>query len=94
MPPNRPAFPQSVALYRYLLKKIRTHLPPEARDHYAHAARQGFVAFEDERDPQRIDQIVSRARVDAEWIVKKYSGWEEGKEKRKGQEGREEKQQE
>lgn len=79
MPPNRPAaslFPQSVALYRFLLKQIKSNLPPEARDHYSHAARQGFVAFQDEKDPQRIDQIVSRARVDAEWLVKKYSGWE------------------
>ena len=77
-PPIRPApplFPQSVALYRYLLRKVKQQLPPEARDHYSHAARQGFVAFEDERDPARIDQIVARAKVDAEWIVKKYAGW-------------------
>ena len=81
MPPNPPAsaFPQSLALYRHLLRRIRTELPPEARDHYAHAARQGFVAFEDEADPGRIDQIVERAKVDADWIVKKYSGWTEGR---------------
>jgi len=78
MPPKppRPLFPQSVALYRSLLKTIRSQLPPETRDHYSHAARQGFVAFEDERDPARVEQIVSRAEADAEWIVKKYSGWE------------------
>lgn len=83
MPPNPPAsaFPQSLALYRHLLRRIRTDLPPEARDHYAHAARQGFVAFEDEADPGRVDQIVARARLDAEWVVKKYSGWKEGKSK-------------
>ena len=85
MPPNPPAASpqQSVALYRYLLRRIRTELPPETRDHYAHSARQGFVAFEDERDPRRIDQIVSRARADAEWIVQKYSGWQ-GKAKEEG----------
>jgi len=81
MPPPS-SFPQSVALYRYLLKKIKAQLPPEARDHYSHSARQGFVAFEDENDPTRIDQIVSRAKVDAEWIVKKYAGWESKARKR------------
>lgn len=85
MPPKRPAFPQSIALYRFLLRKIKRQLPPEARDHYAHAARQGFVAFEDEGDPHRIDQIVARARADAEWIVNKYPGWE-----KKGKKGEKE----
>jgi len=75
MPP--PCFPQSVALYRYLLREIKTKLPPEARDYYRHSARQSFVAFVDERDAGRIDQIVSRAKEDAAWIVKKYTGWEE-----------------
>ena len=83
MTPNSPLFPQSIALYRHLLRQIRSRLPPQTRGHYSHQARQGFVAFEDERDPSRIDEIVARATADAEWLVKKYSGWEEEEEIKK-----------
>lgn len=80
MPPTPSPFPQSIALYRHLLREIRARLPLEARGHYEHAARQCFVAFADERDAGRVEQIVARAREDAAWVVKKYSGWE-GKDK-------------
>ena len=33
--------------------------------------RQGFNSHKDETDPERIEQIMSRAAEDAEWIVKK-----------------------
>jgi len=66
-----------VRLYRHLLRRVRV-LPEETQFYYKNYVRQGFNSHKDETDPERIEQIMSRAAEDAEWIVKKYvtkSGW-------------------
>ncbi|GFX53486.1 LYR motif-containing protein 9 [Trichonephila clavipes] len=61
-----------VHLYRYLLRQCKK-LPSNTQDHYKHHLRQSFNSHLDETNPERIQQIISRAVEDAEWIVKKYS---------------------
>ncbi|KAI9540884.1 LYR motif-containing protein 9 [Dissostichus eleginoides] len=62
-----------VQLYRHLLRCCR-QLPTEAmQKHYRHAIRQGYTSHADEDDQERVQMIVQRAVVDAEWILTKYS---------------------
>ncbi|KAJ8312464.1 hypothetical protein KUTeg_009837 [Tegillarca granosa] len=58
-------------LYKHLLRCIR-QLPGEAQSYYRNYVRQGYISHSDETDPERIQQIISRALEDAEWILKKY----------------------
>eukprot|EP00050_Salpingoeca_kvevrii_P007204 m.294514 g.294514 ORF g.294514 m.294514 type:complete len:67 (+) comp13003_c0_seq1:136-336(+) len=60
------------AAYREFLR-LCDRLPVEARNHYRNAVRNSFMSFRDETDPVRIQQIIQRAREDAQWIIKKYS---------------------
>jgi hypothetical protein len=59
-----------VGLYRHLLRVIAL-LPKESQAYYKHHVRQGFKSHADEDDPQRIQQIISRAIEDAKWIAQK-----------------------
>lgn len=59
-------------LYRHLIRRVKS-LPSGVQDHYKHYIRQGFNSHADEKDPERIQQIIDRALQDAEWIIKKYS---------------------
>ncbi|XP_010771141.1 LYR motif-containing protein 9 isoform X1 [Notothenia coriiceps] len=62
-----------VQLYRHLLRCCR-QLPTEAmQKHYRHAIRQGYTSHADEDDQERVQMIVQRAVVDADWILTKYS---------------------
>nr|CAH8825537.1 unnamed protein product [Trichobilharzia regenti] len=59
-------------LYAYLLRKIRL-LPPHMQGHYKHEIRQHFNSHADENDPRRINEIMSKAIQDMDWIVKKHT---------------------
>ncbi|KAI4815788.1 hypothetical protein KUCAC02_005915 [Chaenocephalus aceratus] len=60
-----------VQLYRHLLRCCR-QLPTEAmQKHYRHAIRQGYTSHADEDDQERVQMIVQRAVVDADWILTK-----------------------
>lgn len=61
-----------VQLYRHLCRRLR-QLPEPIQGHYKHQIRQSFKSHRDETDPVRIQQIISRAIEDTEWVVKKYS---------------------
>ncbi|XP_058490153.1 LYR motif-containing protein 9 [Solea solea] len=62
-----------VQLYRYLRRCCR-QLPTAAmQQHYKHAIIQGYNSHSDEDDPERIQMIIQRALVDAEWILDKYT---------------------
>jgi hypothetical protein len=62
----------SVKLYRELLKKTKL-LPIRSRDYYRTHIRQNYIAHDDEQDKERLAEIVSTARRDAEWVVSKYA---------------------
>jgi len=68
---------QSIAtpihLYRYLLRECKKIPNKDAQVYYTHFIRQGFNSHSDETDPERIQQIISRAIQDCEWIIKKYT---------------------
>ena len=59
-----------VTLYRHLLRIVAL-LPKESQAYYKHHIRQGFKSHADEDDPERIQQIISRAMEDAKWIAQK-----------------------
>ncbi|XP_022096326.1 LYR motif-containing protein 9-like [Acanthaster planci] len=59
-------------LYKHLLRACQK-LPTEAQSHYRHHVRQGFNSHADESDPNRIQQIITRALQDAEWVLNKYA---------------------
>jgi len=63
---------QSLRLYRHLLRRVKV-LPENSQPYYKNYVRQGFNSHKDETDSERIHQIISRAKEDAEWIVKKYT---------------------
>uniref|UniRef100_A0A1I8HKB5 LYR motif-containing protein 9 n=1 Tax=Macrostomum lignano TaxID=282301 RepID=A0A1I8HKB5_9PLAT len=60
-------------LYRHLLRLVRT-LPPGARPYYSNYIRQAYNSHSDETDPDRVRQIIDRALLDADWVVKKSAG--------------------
>ncbi|XP_006640989.1 LYR motif-containing protein 9 [Lepisosteus oculatus] len=61
-----------VRLYRYLLRCCKVLPSAAAQKHYRHAVRQSFASHADEDDPERIQQIIRRAIVDADWVMDKY----------------------
>ncbi len=61
----------SKQLYKYLLRACK-HLPEESQSHYKHHVRQGFNSHADESDPMRVQEIIRRAILDADWILNKY----------------------
>jgi hypothetical protein len=44
-----------------------------SRDYYRIHIRQNFIAHDDEQDEERLSEIVSKARKDAEWVVNKVN---------------------
>uniref|UniRef100_A0A194AK89 LYR motif-containing protein 9 n=1 Tax=Pinctada fucata TaxID=50426 RepID=A0A194AK89_PINFU len=66
-----PGYKEPVQLYRHLLKCIKV-LPKDAQGYYRHYIRQGFKSHSDETDPERIKQIIERAKEDVQYIVEKY----------------------
>ncbi|XP_066552020.1 LYR motif-containing protein 9 [Amia ocellicauda] len=75
MPPPLPAAElvrTPLRLYRYLLRCCRQLPSAAAQQHYRHAVRQGFNSHADEDDPERVQQIISRAIADADWVIDKY----------------------
>lgn len=61
-----------IQLYKYLMRCC-DKLPRGPQKHYRHMVRQEFKSHSDETDQARIQQIISRAIEDAEWISTKYS---------------------
>lgn len=68
---NRGAQVAARSLYRSLLRKIRL-LPEETRSYYAAYARENFVSFSDEDEPQRIRELQQLAERHAAWVLRKY----------------------
>ncbi|XP_077168536.1 LYR motif-containing protein 9 isoform X2 [Paroedura picta] len=60
-------------LYRYLLRCCKELPGGNVQEHYKHAIRQSFKVHADEDDPERIQQIIKRAIVDADWVMEKNS---------------------
>lgn len=60
------------ALYKYLLRSCEK-LPQNAVKHYKTNVKREFDTHRGENDQERITQIMDRAVLDAEWILKKYS---------------------
>ncbi|XP_041379463.1 LYR motif-containing protein 9-like [Gigantopelta aegis] len=62
----------SVLLYRYLLRVIK-QLPTKTQAYYKHHVRQGFRSHADENDAERIQQIIKRAKEDADTTNEVFS---------------------
>jgi len=60
------------ALYKHLLK-VCASLPAPEDKFYKRSVRKEYEQHWDEEDPERVEQIMERAVMDAEWVVKKYS---------------------
>lgn len=58
---------------RWVFLTILHHIFPSrpARPYYLAHVRQGFIAFGDEVDEERLAQIEARAAQDAAWVLKK-----------------------
>jgi len=68
----------AATLFRELLRQTK-QLPAEAQAYYKRYIRQTFINFTDEQDPERVAQLVERARQDAQWVVAKVrGGWGRG----------------
>jgi len=59
-------------LYKDLLRKCDL-LPKSAGKFYKQSVRKEFEQHRDEKDTERVDQIVERAVKDMDWILKKYT---------------------
>ncbi|XP_014211849.1 LYR motif-containing protein 9-like [Copidosoma floridanum] len=59
------------SLYRYLLRECKK-LPPGASEFYKHSVTQSFKQHVKETDPDRIQQIMEKALLDAKWVMQKY----------------------
>ena len=59
-----------LTLYKYLLRQTEL-LPASAANFYRDSIRRGYGQHTEEDDPERIEQIVQRAKQDAKWIVEK-----------------------
>jgi len=60
-----------IQLYRYIYRIIQK-LPTESQSYYKHYVKQQFISHRDEIDPERVQQIITRAIHDADWIKSKY----------------------
>ncbi|EIE19516.1 hypothetical protein COCSUDRAFT_83567 [Coccomyxa subellipsoidea C-169] len=68
---------QALALYRELLRNIRK-LPRNSRQYYRQNVKGGFQNHNDEIDPERLQQLLEGARKDADFILNKYVGSNQG----------------
>lgn len=55
-----------------MVRKIK-QLPKDAQQYYKNYTRQVFYNFTEEREPETLTRLHSKAREDAEWVLKKYS---------------------
>lgn len=62
------------ALYRAALRAIARLPDSGARDYYRAYARQNFGEYRDERDPQRVAQLLEHGRSAADFLIKKHLG--------------------
>ncbi|KAL7288928.1 LYR motif-containing protein 9-like [Trichogramma pretiosum] len=58
------------SLYKYLLRECQK-LPKGADEFYKHSVKQSFKQHVAELDPERIQQIMEKALLDAKWIMQK-----------------------
>jgi len=72
MAPNRLNIVTTKSLYKFLVRETQK-LPKDAKIFYKSSIRHGYEQHSDEKDPERIQQIIDRSIEDADWIVKKYS---------------------
>jgi hypothetical protein len=68
---TRPHKP-SLFLWYHILRKIRL-LPNEAQGYYHNFAYENFLAFRDEEDLRRVNEIVTKSTENVKWICKKYN---------------------
>jgi len=72
MAPNKLNITTTRALYKFLVKET-DKLPKDAKVFYKNSIRHGYEQHTDEKDPERIQQIIDRSIEDAQWIVNKYA---------------------
>jgi len=60
-------------LFKYLLRTCEKLPKKETTQFYKTVVRKEFEQHTLEDDPERVDQIMQRAVLDADWIVKKYN---------------------
>ncbi|CAG9815628.1 unnamed protein product [Phaedon cochleariae] len=61
---------ESRILFKYLIKQC-DKLPTGPREHYRFMVKQSFKQHVNEKDQERINQIIQRAYEDSKWILKK-----------------------
>ncbi|XP_065344836.1 LYR motif-containing protein 9-like [Cloeon dipterum] len=61
-------------LFRYLMRECQ-RLPKGPREYYRHFIKQSFKQHTEEKDPERVQEIIKRSVEDAEWIMKKYKNY-------------------
>lgn len=62
----------SLGLYKFLLRECEK-LPLDACNHYKFAVKQSFKQHKSESDKERINEIIKKSIMNAEWIVNKYT---------------------
>ncbi|KAF6258386.1 hypothetical protein COO60DRAFT_1519093 [Scenedesmus sp. NREL 46B-D3] len=60
-------------LYRDLVRKIKQLPAGGTQQYYKNYTRQVFYNFTEERDPETLSRLHTKARQDAEWVLNKYS---------------------
>lgn len=68
------ANPAALSLYRSALRAIARLPDAGARDYYRAYARQNLNEYRDERDPQRVAQLLEHGRSAADFLIKKHLG--------------------
>mmetsp|Transcript_1216 Transcript_1216/g.2035 ORF Transcript_1216/g.2035 Transcript_1216/m.2035 type:complete len:249 (+) Transcript_1216:1-747(+) len=63
--------PEVRALWRRVLRLSKT-MPKAQQDYYYSYARQNFISFSDEDDPERVGALIERGKEHINFIVKKY----------------------
>jgi hypothetical protein len=64
----------ALALYRSALRAIARLPNAGAREYYRAYARQNLNEYRDERDPQRLAQLLEHGRSAADFLIKKHLG--------------------
>jgi len=69
-----PSITTAKQLYKHLIKCCN-QLPRGPQKHYKHFIRQEFRSHNDEMDPERVKEIITRSLQDADWIMDKYKDY-------------------
>ncbi|EWM30274.1 Complex 1 LYR protein [Nannochloropsis gaditana] len=67
------SYPASaVALYRRVLRSLRQFDDPGKKWYYRNWTRNNIATFNDEDDPERLQQLLQKGEEHRVWIMKKY----------------------